>query len=42
MAVMINNERVTEAYTGGVGLNEVYHDDVQILNDFGGGGSNRC
>lgn len=33
---MINNDRITEAYTRGVGLDEVYHDNTQILNDLGG------
>lgn len=36
---MINNERISEAYTGGVGLQEVYCDNNQILNDLGGGRS---
>ena len=34
---MINNERVFEAYTGGVGLQEIYCDNNKILNDLGGG-----
>lgn len=32
MAIMINNYRITEAYTGGIGLNEVYCNNNQILN----------
>lgn len=37
MPITINNERIAEAYTGGVGINEVYHDNIQILNDLVGG-----